>query len=92
MSICLHVYLCITCVPAEARRWYWIPWNWSYRCWALSPGSLPEEEVLLSTKLSLQLHTSVPMHAYIVCVWHVYVFVQCDHSSSQPWPRWNLGL
>ena len=45
---CLYfVCICLSTVPSEARRWPWIPWNWSYRqMWSafwyleLNPGPL----------------------------------------------------
>ena len=63
MSV-LSAYMCVYCVcvyllPDGIRRRHWILWNLSYRqllwgFWELSPGTLQEQQVLLTMKPSLQ--------------------------------------
>lgn len=52
-----YVYL----VPAEARRWHQISWNWNYRLlwppcrfWELNRGRLQEQPVRLAIESSFQ--------------------------------------
>lgn len=58
----VDVYICVPCVcpvPIEARRGLQFIWNWSYQwlldtMWVLRlrPGSLEEEEVILTPESS----------------------------------------
>lgn len=48
-------------VPKEVRRWYWLLWNWNYRCceplygcWELNLGPLQGQHMLQTAKPFLQ--------------------------------------
>ena len=68
LTACMSVYHLDT-VPAEAKRWFWIPWYWSYidscdllcGCWELNLGPLEEQQAFLTTEPSLQ-----PLKLYLL--------------------------
>lgn len=70
-------------VPKEARIGYWVPWNLGYRqlqATVYMPGTLQEQQVLLSANLSVQLTSE---NHFLRLVYIVFVCAQLPCSLEE---------